>query len=391
MDYRITKIRTKDGQMGTPVGTTLDEIVTRMQSDKYTREVDQVAKRVTYALIDQQEKGWKTYHIEGIDELPYLIFSSTFSRQGLQDFRQPTGLVLLSVDYGMDLQRMKAIRDMAIQLPQTVLVFRSVSRRRLKIVVRCQPKDGQMPETAVDYEAFLSDAQQQAAKYYGAFCDCEIALRQESLQRGCRMSQDSELYYQPDAEPLTIIRKDRSPLAAYPNAVTDHMGWTSSDPTKEQQDKERADFYACRRKAHEDYKPESDDPSIQEDGEMTLLAQYCRRSALPMEASVIRAARYASHINIEDIRSIFKSVYEKTLSNIKEVKARDAVVIGIAASTDTELEKYADHVIKVPDTDEMLIPLLAVVPLQLLAYYAAITRGCDVDKPRNLAKSVTVE
>ena len=86
-----------------------------------------------------------------------------------------------------------------------------------------------------------------------------------------------------------------------------------------------------------------------------------------------------------------KSVYEKTLSNIKEVKARDAVVIGIASSTDTELEKYADHVIKVPDTDEMLIPLLAVVPLQLLAYYAAITRGCDVDKPRNLAKSVTVE
>ncbi len=86
-----------------------------------------------------------------------------------------------------------------------------------------------------------------------------------------------------------------------------------------------------------------------------------------------------------------KSVYEKTLSNIKEVKARDAVVIGIAAQGDTELEKYLDHVIFVPETDELLIPLLTVVPLQLLAYYAAITRGCDVDKPRNLAKSVTVE
>lgn len=86
-----------------------------------------------------------------------------------------------------------------------------------------------------------------------------------------------------------------------------------------------------------------------------------------------------------------KSVYEKTLSNIKEVKARDAVVIGVAADDDTELEKYADHVIKIPKMDEMLIPLLAVVPLQLLAYYAALTRGCDVDKPRNLAKSVTVE
>ncbi|WP_033170396.1 glutamine--fructose-6-phosphate transaminase (isomerizing) [Selenomonas sp. ND2010] len=86
-----------------------------------------------------------------------------------------------------------------------------------------------------------------------------------------------------------------------------------------------------------------------------------------------------------------KSVYEKTLSNIKEVKARDAVVIGIAAEGDEELEKYVDHVIKVPETDELLIPILTVVPLQLLAYFAAITRGCDVDKPRNLAKSVTVE
>ena len=86
-----------------------------------------------------------------------------------------------------------------------------------------------------------------------------------------------------------------------------------------------------------------------------------------------------------------KSVYEKTLSNIKEVKARDAVVIGIALNDDEKIDKYVDHVIKVPTTDELLAPLLAVIPLQLLAYYAAITRGCDVDKPRNLAKSVTVE
>lgn len=86
-----------------------------------------------------------------------------------------------------------------------------------------------------------------------------------------------------------------------------------------------------------------------------------------------------------------KGVYEKTLSNIKEVKARDAVVIGVAARGDSELHKYTDHVIFVPETDELLIPLLTVLPLQLLAYYTALTRGCDVDKPRNLAKSVTVE
>lgn len=84
-------------------------------------------------------------------------------------------------------------------------------------------------------------------------------------------------------------------------------------------------------------------------------------------------------------------VYEKTLSNIKEVKARDAVVIGIGMRGDDQIEKYVDHPIYIPAADKYLSPILAVIPLQLLAYYAAVTRGADVDKPRNLAKSVTVE
>ncbi|MBP2659703.1 MAG: glmS 1, partial [Firmicutes bacterium] len=86
-----------------------------------------------------------------------------------------------------------------------------------------------------------------------------------------------------------------------------------------------------------------------------------------------------------------RDVYEKTLSNIKEVKARDAVVIGIGMQGDKQLEKYVDHTIFIPVTEKYLAPILAVIPLQLLAYYAAVTRGADVDKPRNLAKSVTVE
>lgn len=84
-------------------------------------------------------------------------------------------------------------------------------------------------------------------------------------------------------------------------------------------------------------------------------------------------------------------VYEKMLSNIKEVKARDAVVIGVAMQSDEEIAKYVDHTILIPDTGKYHAPILTVIPLQLLAYYAAVTRGADVDKPRNLAKSVTVE
>lgn len=84
-------------------------------------------------------------------------------------------------------------------------------------------------------------------------------------------------------------------------------------------------------------------------------------------------------------------VREKMLSNVKEVKARDAMVIGLGMEGDTELEKFMDHTIFIPRTNAYTAPILAVVPLQLLAYYAAITRGADVDMPRNLAKSVTVE
>jgi glucosamine--fructose-6-phosphate aminotransferase (isomerizing) len=83
--------------------------------------------------------------------------------------------------------------------------------------------------------------------------------------------------------------------------------------------------------------------------------------------------------------------YEKTSSNLKEVKARSGQVIAIATDGDHEIKEAADHVIFVPEAPEELLPILEIVPLQLLAYHIAVRRGCDVDQPRNLAKSVTVE
>jgi len=84
-------------------------------------------------------------------------------------------------------------------------------------------------------------------------------------------------------------------------------------------------------------------------------------------------------------------VYPKVVSNIEEVKARDARVIAVVSEGNSELEDKVDHVIRVPDTLPFLRPVLTTVPLQLLAYHIAVLRGCDVDQPRNLAKSVTVE
>jgi glucosamine--fructose-6-phosphate aminotransferase (isomerizing) len=86
-----------------------------------------------------------------------------------------------------------------------------------------------------------------------------------------------------------------------------------------------------------------------------------------------------------------KGNYEKIISNIQEVKARKGIIIAVVTEGDTEVRKMADHVIEVPETEEATSPLVTVVPLQLLSYHIAVLRGCNVDQPRNLAKSVTVE
>jgi glutamine---fructose-6-phosphate transaminase (isomerizing) len=93
--------------------------------------------------------------------------------------------------------------------------------------------------------------------------------------------------------------------------------------------------------------------------------------------------------DLNDADSVLR--YEKTLSNLKEVKARSGTVIAIATEGDEEIREAADHVLYVPEAPELLAPILEVVPCQLLAYHIAVRRGCDVDQPRNLAKSVTVE
>ncbi len=97
----------------------------------------------------------------------------------------------------------------------------------------------------------------------------------------------------------------------------------------------------------------------------------------------------------EDMPVVFIStkdeIYSKVISNMQEVKARRGRIIAIATEKDESISKYADHVIYIPDVHRALVPVLAVIPLQLLSYYIAVMRGCDVDQPRNLAKSVTVE
>jgi len=89
--------------------------------------------------------------------------------------------------------------------------------------------------------------------------------------------------------------------------------------------------------------------------------------------------------------AINKGHYEKVVSNIQEIKSRKGKIIAIVTEGDTTVSETADHIIEIPEVDEALSPLLTTIPLQLLSYHVAVLRGCNVDQPRNLAKSVTVE
>ena len=91
------------------------------------------------------------------------------------------------------------------------------------------------------------------------------------------------------------------------------------------------------------------------------------------------------------ILALKDSIYDKVISNMEEINARGGKIIAIASEGDKEIKKHAHHVIYIPQTIPMLSPLLSVIPLQLLAYHIAALRDCEIDQPRNLAKSVTVE
>ena len=84
-------------------------------------------------------------------------------------------------------------------------------------------------------------------------------------------------------------------------------------------------------------------------------------------------------------------LHSKMMSSIEEIKARGGTIIAVATRGDESIRRKVDHIVEIPETPPLLTPAVAVVPLQLLAYYIALDRGCDVDQPRNLAKTVTVE
>ena len=119
-------------------------------------------------------------------------------------------------------------------------------------------------------------------------------------------------------------------------------------------------------------------------------------SYIPAEGYAAGEMKHGPIALIDEYRAVVcvatqSDTYEKMISNIQEINSRKGKIIAIATEGDKSIKKHAHHVVYVPRTNNLLTPLLTVLPMQLIAYYIAVKRGCDVDQPRNLAKSVTVE
>ena len=303
MEMMMTKIKTKHGHWGTPIAMPLDKLADAMRSERRLKVVEQLAERAATASAGSALKGR--------DRQPMLIFSSLFSRKGVHDFCQPTGLVLLSIDLGGDSREASLLRRRAEQLPQTVMAFTGASRRTLKIIARCTPADGKLPADSIAYLRFLKQAQQQAARYFEAMLGRHIPLVEESLTRGCRMSQDSALYYNAEAQPVTVISGLGELQRQYPLARTDRNGNCESEPLAADIERQRADYYACVDRAWEETDADDDD-AVSQERFMVRLAELCRQSALPEESCVQRTGNYSRwHMDIDTVRRIFRTVYKK--------------------------------------------------------------------------------
>jgi len=309
MEMMMTKVRTNHGRWGAPIAMTLAALADAMRSERHSELVERIACRADDAR--RHDAPSERRRLMGRDRLPYLIFSSVFSRKGLHDFRQPTGLMLLSIDLGSDSRKAAMLRRCAEQLPQTLMAFTGVSRRTLKVIARCMPADGTLPADAFAYLRFLKQAQQQAAHYFEAVLGCKVPLVEESLTRGCRMSQDEALYYNAEAVPLTVISGLETLQQQYPLAVTDRNGNTESEASWADIKRERTDYYACVERAFEETDV-CDDDAVSQEHFMVRLAELCRKSGLPEEACVRRTGNYSRwQLDTDTVRKIFRTVYMK--------------------------------------------------------------------------------
>ena len=303
---KITKVKTKIGEFGHPITVELSTIVERMRSGATKQAADRIAQ-VALASRLAMADGMPRYYIKEADLLPYLVFSATFGKDGFQKPTTATGLMLLDIPCPEGVQQIRSMQARVRQIDYTLLAFAGVSGSTLKVVVRCQykPADTGLPD-ADGYTAWLKDAHESAARLYTALTQCNLLVDDQTLTRGCRMSHDPQLYYNPDALPLPVVRKDASPLQAYQGAKANDSGRVVLYPDRSDRERAELEFQACLSKA-------VDDSGGDALACLYALAGYCQKAGLPEEGCVERAQWTARLKTLGDdlIRKTFRSTYKK--------------------------------------------------------------------------------
>ena len=300
---KITKVKTRLGEFGVPVTTELDSIVERMRSTKTKEAADPIA-RVTLHSRLMMQKGMPRYFIQETDSLPYLVFSTTFGRKGFDNPASATGLLMLNIPCPQGIRQTDELRRRVSQIPYTMLAFAGVSGVTLKVIVKCDYKS---PKTidANDYVAFLKDAHESAARLYTSLAMCDLLVDEQSLTRGCRMSYDPQLYYNPDAQPMPVVRDAHDPLATYAGTKVDDQGTVVWYPDSAERQRIELEFQTCLSKAIDDCEGRTEKC-------LQLLADYCAKACLQEEGCVERAAwglRFKS-LGIDVIRKTFRNAYK---------------------------------------------------------------------------------
>ena len=300
---KITKIKTRLGEFGAPVTTELDSIVERMRSTKTKEAADPIARITLHSRLMMQ-KGMPRYFIQEADSLPYLVFSTTFGRKGFDKPASATGLLMLNIPCPQGIRQIDELRRRVSQIPYTMLAFAGVSGVTLKVIVKCGYKS---PKTidANDYVAFLKDAHESAARLYTSLAMCDLLVDEQSLTRGCRMSYDPQLYYNPDAQPMPVLRDAHDPLAAYAGTKVDDQGTVVWYPDSDERQRIELEFQTCFSKALDDCEGRTEKC-------LQLLADYCAKACLQEEGCVERAAwglRFKS-LGVDVIRKTFRNAYK---------------------------------------------------------------------------------
>ena len=291
------------GEFGIPLSVEMSTIVERMRSPKTKEVADRVATAALQARIAQQQGGPR-YILSDADRLPYLVFSTIFASRNLDRLSALTGLLLLDIPCPEGNRQVSEMRRRVSQIPYTVLAFAGVSGVTLKAVVRC---DCQSVNTNVagDAIAFLRDASESAARLYTSLAMCDLLVGEQTLTVGCRMSYDPQLYYNPEALPMPVVREAHEPLAAYEGTCSDEQGTVVWYPDDDARARIEMEFHTCLSKALDDCGNEAEQC-------LQTLADYCHKACLQEEGCVVRASwtAFFKPLGIDLIRKVFRNAYK---------------------------------------------------------------------------------